>query len=71
VAAVLAVAIAGLLYLLLYRTRIGKAIRAVASNREAAERRARGGIKRGLITLQKRPLKRRHCGTGRVHHDNS
>ena len=27
----------GLLYLLLYRTRIGKAIRAVASNREAAE----------------------------------
>jgi branched-subunit amino acid ABC-type transport system permease component len=36
-AAVLAVAIAGLLYLLLYRTRIGKAIRAVASNREAAE----------------------------------
>ncbi len=36
-AAALAVAIAGLLYLLLYRTRIGKAIRAVASNREAAE----------------------------------
>jgi branched-subunit amino acid ABC-type transport system permease component len=37
VAAALAVIIAGLLYLLLYRTRIGKAIRAVASNREAAE----------------------------------
>lgn len=36
-AAVLALVIAGLLYLLLYRTRIGKAIRAVASNREAAE----------------------------------
>jgi branched-subunit amino acid ABC-type transport system permease component len=36
-AAVLAVVIAGLLYLLLYRTRIGKAIRAVADNREAAE----------------------------------
>jgi branched-chain amino acid transport system permease protein len=36
-AAVLAVVIAGLLYLLLYHTRIGKAIRAVASNREAAE----------------------------------
>jgi branched-chain amino acid transport system permease protein len=36
-AAVLAGVIAGLLYLLLYRTRIGKAIRAVASNREAAE----------------------------------
>ncbi len=36
-AAVLAAVIAGLLYLLLYRTRIGKAIRAVASNREAAE----------------------------------
>ena len=36
-AAVLAVVIAGLLYLLLYRTRIGKAIRAVANNREAAE----------------------------------
>jgi branched-chain amino acid transport system permease protein len=37
VAAVIAVAIAGLLYLLLYRTRIGKAIRAVAGNRDAAE----------------------------------
>jgi branched-chain amino acid transport system permease protein len=37
VAAALAAVIAGLLYLLLYRTRIGKAIRAVASNREAAE----------------------------------
>jgi branched-chain amino acid transport system permease protein len=37
VAALLALAIAGLLYLLLHRTRIGKAIRAVASNREAAE----------------------------------
>jgi len=36
-AAVLAALIAGLLYLLLYRTRIGKAIRAVANNREAAE----------------------------------
>lgn len=36
-AAVLAAVIAGLLYLLLYRTRIGKAIRAVAGNREAAE----------------------------------
>ncbi len=36
-AAVLAVAIAGLLYLLLHRTRVGKAIRAVAGNREAAE----------------------------------
>jgi branched-subunit amino acid ABC-type transport system permease component len=37
VAALLATLIAGLLYLLLYRTRYGKAIRAVASNREAAE----------------------------------
>lgn len=37
VAAALAGLIAGLLYLLLYRTRIGKAIRAVANNREAAE----------------------------------
>ena len=37
VAALIAGVIAGLLYLLLYRTRIGKAIRAVASNREAAE----------------------------------
>ena len=36
-AAVIAVAIAGLLYLLLYRTRIGKAIRAVSGNRGAAE----------------------------------
>ena len=36
-AAVLAVVIAGLLYLLLYHTRIGKAVRAVATNREAAE----------------------------------
>jgi branched-chain amino acid transport system permease protein len=36
-AAIMAVIIAGLLYLLLYRTRIGKAIRAVANNREAAE----------------------------------
>ena len=36
-AAVLTVVIAGLLYLLLYKTRIGKAIRAVAGNREAAE----------------------------------
>lgn len=36
-AAVLTSAIAGLLYLFLYRTRPGKAIRAVASNREAAE----------------------------------
>jgi branched-subunit amino acid ABC-type transport system permease component len=37
VAAALALLIAGLLYLLLHRTRIGKAIRAVAENREAAE----------------------------------
>jgi branched-chain amino acid transport system permease protein len=36
-AAILTVALAALLYLLLYRTRIGKAIRAVADNREAAE----------------------------------
>jgi branched-subunit amino acid ABC-type transport system permease component len=36
-AAVLAAVIAGLLYLLLYRTRIGKAIRAVSANRAAAE----------------------------------
>ena len=36
-AAILAAVIAGLLYLLLYRTRVGKAIRAVANNREAAE----------------------------------
>jgi branched-subunit amino acid ABC-type transport system permease component len=36
-AAALAVVIAGLLYLLLYHTRIGKAVRAVATNREAAE----------------------------------
>jgi branched-chain amino acid transport system permease protein len=37
VAAALAFVIAGLLYVLLYRTRIGKAIRAVANNRAAAE----------------------------------
>src|SRR5215468_6828030 len=37
VAAALAAVIAGLLYLLLYRTLVGKAIRAVANNREAAE----------------------------------
>ena len=37
VAAALAVVIAGLLYLLLYRTRVGKAVRAVATNRAAAE----------------------------------
>jgi branched-chain amino acid transport system permease protein len=37
VAAALAVVIAGLLYLLLYRTRVGKAVRAVATNRSAAE----------------------------------
>lgn len=36
-AAVLTALIAGLLYLFLYRTRPGKAIRAVAGNREAAE----------------------------------
>jgi branched-subunit amino acid ABC-type transport system permease component len=36
-AAVLAALIAGLLYVLLHQTRIGKAIRAVANNREAAE----------------------------------
>ncbi len=36
-AAVLTAVIAGLLYLFLYRTRPGKAIRAVAANREAAE----------------------------------
>ncbi len=36
-AAVLAGAIAGLLYVLLHHTRVGKAIRAVANNREAAE----------------------------------
>jgi len=34
---ILALVIAGLLYLLLHKTRIGKAIRAVADNREAAE----------------------------------
>ena len=36
-AAVLTVVIAGALYLFLYRTRIGKAVRAVSGNREAAE----------------------------------
>jgi ketosteroid isomerase-like protein len=36
-AAFIALIIAGLLYVLLYRTRIGKAIRAVANNRQAAE----------------------------------
>ncbi len=36
-AAAIAAVIAGLLYLLLYRTRVGKAIRAVAANRSAAE----------------------------------
>jgi branched-chain amino acid transport system permease protein len=36
-AAMLTAVIAGLLYLFLYRTRAGKAIRAVAGNREAAE----------------------------------
>ena len=36
-AAVLAAAMASLLYLFLHRTRLGKAIRAVAGNREAAE----------------------------------
>jgi branched-subunit amino acid ABC-type transport system permease component len=36
IAAVLAMAVAGLLYLFLYRTRVGKAVRAVAGNREAA-----------------------------------
>jgi len=37
VAALLAAVIAGALYLVLQRTRIGKAVRAVANNREAAE----------------------------------
>jgi len=36
-AAVLTAVIAGVLYLFLYRTRAGKAVRAVAANREAAE----------------------------------
>jgi branched-chain amino acid transport system permease protein len=36
-AAVLTAVVAGLLYLFLYRTRLGKAVRAVAANREAAE----------------------------------
>jgi len=36
-AAILALVIAGLLYLLLHKTRIGKAIRALAENREAGE----------------------------------
>ena len=37
VAAALTAAIAGLLYVFLYHTRLGKAVRAVANNREAAE----------------------------------
>ncbi len=37
VAAALAIVIAGLLYVFLYHTRTGKAVRAVASNRQAAE----------------------------------
>jgi branched-chain amino acid transport system permease protein len=37
IAAVLTIVIAGCLYLFLHRTRLGKAVRAVANNREAAE----------------------------------
>ena len=37
IAAVLTAVIAGCLYLFLHRTRLGKAVRAVANNREAAE----------------------------------
>jgi branched-chain amino acid transport system permease protein len=45
-AAVIAGLIAGLLYLLLHHTRIGKAVRAVASNRDAAQ------LVRGLSTQE-------------------